>query len=127
MYRYMDIVSPQGFVPRTTAPTPAPKLGKWKASRMVVKESWAILKKDREILWFPVLSAIALLVAYAVIAIANFFQAGIMIIAHGRFNGQDLAFGDGLRGASSKFGKIFVWSLISATVGIIFDQISRRS
>ncbi|MEK7132880.1 MAG: DUF6159 family protein [Patescibacteria group bacterium] len=160
----MDLTSPQNFVPQPA--NLAPKINKWKASRMVVKESWVLLKKDKEILWFPVLSAITLLVAYVVIGIiyflfvlggsltglettdyqtnyvsyvflfmsyiisfltVNFFQAGIMIIAHGRFSGQDLELGDGIRGASAKFGRIFVWSLISATVGIVLNQISQRS
>ncbi|MDO8552042.1 MAG: DUF6159 family protein [bacterium] len=160
----MDFMSPQSFVPQAAAPVA--KIGKWKASKMVVRESWTLLKKDKEILWFPILSAILVLAAYVVIGavyffyvlngsfasletadyktdyvsyaflfvsyiisflIVNFFQAGIMIIVHGRFNGQDLGFGDGIRGASDKIGKIFVWSIISATVGIILAQISNRS
>ncbi len=133
---------------------------------MVVLQSWALLKKDKEILWFPVFSGILVMLAYAVIVtlyfftvlggdfarlesateetnyisyvflfvgylvsflIVNFFQAGVMIIAHARFNGQDLGFGDGLRGAATHFGKIFIWSLISATVGVILRQIFERS
>jgi len=143
---------------------------------MIVKESWGVLKQDKEILWFPVLSALTMLAVYAVVVtlyffgmfggdfsalmaaieaeeagtsmltdtqeiisylilfvtyllsflVVNFFQAGIMSIAWARFQGRDLTFGDGMRAAASKLGPIFVWSLISATVGLILDQISQR-
>ncbi len=136
---------------------PTTKIGKFAASKRIVIESWNILKHDREIMWFPVMSSIlsfviALVfagivffttagsvsggVAYYVIAfvyylimffILNFFQAGVMIISHARFNGQDLGFKDGINGALSNSGKIFVWSLISATVGIILRIISDKS
>jgi hypothetical protein len=59
--------------------------------------------------------------------ITNFFQAGIYTIAHARMNGRDLSLGDGLRGAQAAAGKIFVWSLISATVGMVLRTIAERS
>ena len=31
-------------------------LGKFKASRLIVKESWGILKQDKALMWFPVIS-----------------------------------------------------------------------
>jgi hypothetical protein len=134
---------------------------------MIVRESWELLKKDKEIMWFPVLSSIASIIAFVVLGamfffaslggeitdldrlaeegttpigyavllifyvtmffITNFFTAGIFIIAHGRFTGRDLTFSDGLNGAMENSGKIFVWSLISATVGIVLGMISDRS
>ncbi len=57
----------------------------------------------------------------------NFFQAGIYTIAHGRFSGQDLSFSDGMKGATDNVGKIFTWSVISATVGVILQFIADRS
>jgi hypothetical protein len=161
---------PQGIVPSTvSAPAPVPplRMGKFKASVTIVRESWALLKQDKEIMWFPVLSAIVSIIAFVIMAgvvyfillqgnmgnleqvskegtdafsyavlfvyylvmffILNFFQAGIYIIAHGRFNGQDLSFRDGMNGAIANAGKIFAWSFISATVGVILRIIADRS
>jgi hypothetical protein len=144
----------------STPPTPIPPLamGKFAASKAIVWQSGAILWKDKEMLWFPVLSALACLVAsivfgilcymtaydgavaqnsvdYALLLafyiamyfIVNFFQAGIFIIAHKRFGGEDVSFSDGFRGAVAHSGAIFVWSAISATVGFILRLIADRS
>ncbi len=150
----------------TPLPAPLPlaplTMGKFKASRMIVSQSWALLKQDKEIMWFPVLSAITSIIALTCFAagifflclggtlehinqtkggaypflfvyylvmffIVNFFQAGIYIIVHGRFNGQDLSFKDGIDGAMENVGKIFVWSAISATVGVLLQILADRS
>jgi hypothetical protein len=143
------------------------KIGKFKASQMIVKESWDVLNKDKEIMWFPVISFISTLVAIllmgvlfyfvalggnpevfshgrhaendvavygtlliyyiVVFFIVNFFEAGLFIIVQGRFSGSNLSFMDGLRGAGRNFMKIFYWSLISATVGMILRIISDKS
>jgi len=139
------------------------KLGKFEASKAIVRESWAVLKQDREMLLFPVLSMIlcflitglafvvtyslwtdvmlspsdsetpiyvgyvAIFVAYIVMSfIGNFANAGVLIIAHGRFNGNDLTFKDGINGALGNIYKIFLWSLISATVKIILDYLAHK-
>lgn len=134
---------------------------------MLVEQSWALLKQDKEILWFPVLSTVTSIIALTLMAvlffftvmggdvhalegeteqamgfldysmlilfytvmffIANFFQAGIYIIAYGRMNGRDLTFSDGIQGATNAAGKIFLWSLISATVGVVLRAIADRS
>lgn len=147
---------------------PRVHLGKFEASKRIVSESLAILRQDKEILLFPVLSALVTLVVtvamsvffffvllggaivngspatskeisgvfeyvvlfvdYVVIMfIANFFQAGLFVIVKGRFDGQDLSFSDGISGAIKKSGKIFMWSVISATVGVILRFIADRS
>lgn len=62
-----------------------------------------------------------------VIFIANFFQAGLFIIVKGRFEGRDLSFSDGIAGAMKSSGKIFMWSAVSATVGIVLRVIADRS
>ena len=144
--------------------TPAPvKMGKFAASRTIVRESWSILKQDKELLLFPIISAIIsliaigglifwymtsmpsvdaesvkentgvaeyafLLVYYVVLFfIANFFQVAMYMIISARFNGQNLGFGDGMKGAWENMGKIFLWSLISATVGVILRAIADKS
>jgi hypothetical protein len=57
----------------------------------------------------------------------NFFQSGLFTIVQARFTGSDLSFLDGLAGAKKNIGKIFVWSLISATVGVVLQIISNSS
>lgn len=162
---------PQEIAPSNSYVPPTPpysrlQMGKFAASMAITRESWALLKQDKEIMWFPVISAIVSLIALIVMAgvfyyavlgsdiekikqleneagalsyvilfvyylvmffIMNFFQAGIYIIAHGRFSGQDLSFSDGMNGATENIGKIFVWSAISATVGVILQFIADRS
>jgi hypothetical protein len=153
------------YRPQTIPSTPI-KIGKFKASRMIVRESWNVFKQDKELAWFPVFSALSSLIALVVMGtiffftvmggdvnafdnieknqmdvlgyiilfiyylvmffITNYFLAGIYIIVHGRFNGQDLSLGDGMRGANKNFGRIFLWSLVSATVGVILQIIAER-
>jgi hypothetical protein len=142
------------------------KLGKFQASKMIVKQSWNVLNKDMEIMWFPILSFLATIVTLIVMGvlfffivlgghpealkegnmeanniavygtvfiyyiimffITNFFQAGLITIVQGRFNGSNLSFMDGLRGAARNFMKIFYWSVISATVGVILNVIEDK-
>jgi hypothetical protein len=59
--------------------------------------------------------------------IASFFQAAMYTIISGRFGGDDLSFTDGLRGAVRNIGRIFAWSLISSTVGVILRLIGDKS
>lgn len=146
---------------------PVEKLGKFKASKMIVKESWNIFKQDKELFWFPVLSFVVSIVALIILGsvvffvamagdynafinssdvvgeivsysilfifyllmflVTNYFLAGMYIIIHGRFSGQNLTFSDGINGATKLIGKIFVWSLVSATVGLILQIISDHS
>lgn len=152
--------------------TPPEKIGKFKASHLIARASWNLLKQDKEMMLFPLISSIvsmvvaALLIAgYFVIVsggdlerlktlldsssteqmsgiaeyifvfvfyvatyfIVIYFQAGVVAIAHARMQGRDLTFGDGMRAASAHAGKLFVWSLISATVGIVLRAIAERS
>ena len=142
------------------------KLGKFQASRMIVKQSWEVLNKDMEIMWFPIISFFTTIIAivamgaiyYFVVLggnlevfshgrenvnnvavygtllifyivtffIVNFFEAGLFIIVQGRLSGNNLGFMDGLRGAGKNFIKIFYWSLISATVGMILRIIEDK-
>lgn len=160
---------PQSFVPPSTPLIPV-KIGKFKASLIIVRESFALLRYDKEIVWFPVLSAITFLLSLALLSavyyfavgggsfeslkslenaeqgvknltvygtlfgyyllvffITNFFQAGIFIIVHARFSGENLSMSEGLRGARKRAGKIFLWSIISATVGVVLQIVSDKS
>lgn len=153
--------------PVQVPPAPVAKIGKFKASRMIVKESWAILKQDKELALFPIVSSIVSLIAlivmfvvfffvslsgslanienmgqtgadaifYAVLfvyyvimfTITNYFLAAMYTIINARFNGQDLSFSDGISSANRNFSRIFIWSVISATVGVVLEFISNKS
>jgi len=154
--------------PETAPQAPAKRIGKLRGSFMLASESFALLRKDKEIMIFPLLTFLTTLaffaaagailffallnsnfseavveeefnlvgeiimyacifVMYLVSAfIAAFFQAGIVTIVHARINGQDLGFGDGIKNASRHAGKIFVWSLFAATVGVILEFIAKN-
>lgn len=146
--------------------TPQRKIGRFKASMMITKESWEILKQDKEMMLFPILSSIASLVLMGLVGtivffvtlsgdfkniesmegasygfelivaflvyfvtffVTIFFQTGIITIVKGRLNGQDLTFGDGMRSALNKIGKIAKWSLVASTVGVVLKTISDHS
>lgn len=153
-------------VPQVPVQVTPPKIGKFAASKRIAFESWNVLKQDKEMMWFPALSAIVSLIAFAFFGafiffsvfggdwaaletieeqgmsiqgyaflfvyylvtffIVNFFQAGVFLIAHARFSGRDIGFSDGLNGAFSHAGRIFMWSLISATVGVVLQAIADR-
>lgn len=59
--------------------------------------------------------------------IAVFSQAGLMAIVYERIHGGDMTFGGGVRTAARISGKLFLWSVISATVGIIVRVVFERS
>lgn len=142
-------------------------LGKFVASKRIVKESFSVLLQDKEIVVFPILSCITTLVAtcalgalyfvlflstalqdmvsinqgthfsdfaylmlfidYVLIMfIVGFFQAGLYSVVQARFSGQNTTFSYGISVALRKAGKIFVWSLVSATVGIILQIIADK-
>lgn len=158
---------PQFSDPTPVTP-PVQKVGKFRTSLSIVKASWAFLMKDKEMVWFPILSVFASLAVIAMVSLvyffvvlggdiqaleqANqaegsssgsyiylflmyfvsyfiviFFQTGIVAIVHGRMNGQDLSFGDGLRVAVAHAGKIALWSVLAATVGVILRALAERS
>jgi hypothetical protein len=144
------------------------RMGKFKASYTIVKESWRAFRADSEIALFPFLTAILGILGMAVFCavfvtyiagdnffagqndplsdteiyvtgalglvlyvylsfVANFCEAGIYTIVHARFNGQNLSFADGIKGAWRSVSQIFLWSVIMVTVGAILNLIASRS
>jgi len=126
----------------------------------LVKESLRVLQADKELLIFPVISSIGViivtltfllpmliagafdsifarggevmgfivmfafyLVEYTVIFFANTALVGAAMI---RLRGGDPTVSDGLKIASSRFGVILGYALISATVGMVMRLISQR-
>ena len=128
---------------------------------MLFRQSFSLLKKDKEVMLFPLLSfivgAIILILlilasififditkdeevtlstswyAYLIttylltIFTTSYFQAGLVTIINARINGQDKVFSDGIHNANAHIGKIFIWSLVSATIGVILQAISEKS
>lgn len=166
----MDLIVGQKAESLSVVPAPVAtdkKIGRFRASYLLVVESFELLRKDKEIIFFPILSLFFNLIALIALAgffyatlffsgvdlkemkesqnnlsiihyvfifaiymtsvfITTFFNAGLVSIVLARINGRDLSFKDGLGNAFKNVRKIFIWSLISATVGtlmrIIFDR-----
>jgi hypothetical protein len=123
----------------------------------LVKESFNVLKKDKEIMLFPIISGVVgiALLGFLLVSMLStslpgdtsnvtsylllfiyylasyftviFFNTGLVTCANIRMNGGDPKFSDGMNNAMKNVGKIFVWALISATVGIILRRLSERS
>lgn len=145
---------------------PPKKMGKLRASYLLTIEGLELLKKDKQVLLFPVFSALAstvlmvvfcilylvlggefqtngtenssqnlgsawygvLLLTYLFLAfITTFFQAGLTVVVDARINGKSMTFKEGMLAAKSHTEKIFLWSLLSATIGVILSFISERA
>jgi len=132
-------------------------MGRLSHSWELVKQSAKVLSQDKELLWMPILSFLASVVAVMGIAgvgfaarifpaidsaagalvafsmyvalafIALFFNAAVVAGAHERLSGGDPTVGSALRAAGRKAGKIFLWSLAVATVNVILQAIRERS
>ena len=133
-------------------------MGKFGRSWQLMKISLGVLRKDKEIMIFPVLSFIAcsiILVSFFtgfwflglpsidsiqwfwvvgmfiiyvfLFFIGIFFNTAIIACANIRLNGGDPTVSDGLRIASQNIGRIFMWALISATIGVILQAIRERT
>jgi hypothetical protein len=132
-------------------------------SWQLVKASWAVLRSDKELLIFPVVSMFTMIlitivflipvgaifgllgvasnskttseiIGYALLflfylvsyTISIFFNVALVGAAMIRLDGGDPTVSDGLRIARSKFGIIFQYAIISATVGVILRIIEQR-
>lgn len=129
-------------------------MGVFSRSWEITKLSFSVIKKDKEMLAFPVLSGvfsllfiaamifptfvlgmfntsgimdyIVLFVLYLGLAfIATFFNVATVYIAKSRFEGRDATFMQSLKFAFSKIHLIFMWSIVSAVVGLILRAIEQ--
>jgi hypothetical protein len=111
--------------------------------------SWSVLVKDKELLLFPLLSAIGVILMLVLLLPAGFFvplspllfilfyfgasfitifhNAAIVACVRKRMHGGDPTIGYGYREAVKHVGAIVVWSAISATVGFLLRQLERWS
>ena len=121
----------------------------------LVKASWNVLQDDKELVVFPIASAIALLLVTLAFAVPGFFlyaaggnevlgyvllflfyivqytvitfaNAALVGAATMRLRGQDPTLSDGVQIAFNHFGAILGYALIAATVGMILQALSKR-
>jgi hypothetical protein len=133
-------------------------MGKISNSWRLMKTSLGVLRKDKEIMIFPVLSFVAcaiillsffvgfwfiglpsinsmawlwvvsmILIYFVLFFIVIFFNTAVIACANIRLNGGDPTVSDGLRIASENIGRILIWALISATIGMILQAIRERA
>ena len=119
----------------------------------LAKKSWAVLRADRSLMLFPVISFFAgvgalvviialgavgsaaadgssvplivagVLSAYLLTFVAIFFQVALAASAAKSLDGEDTSVGQGIGLAFSKIGAILGWSALQATVGLILNAI----
>ena len=132
-------------------------MGTFGRSWSLMKSSFAVLQRDKELAILPVISGLCLLAvsasfffgmdvmhrdmermtasnlvplfAFYVITytIGFFFQAALVAGALERLNGGDPTLGSALRAASRRFGAIALWGVFAATVGMLLRALSERS
>lgn len=138
-------------------------MGRFARSWDLFKTSLTVVRQDKELLWMPVLSALASLVAVLAVAgvgfgsgiwpqttnadgttnyagaglafvlyillafVTLFFNAAVVAGATERLNGGDPTMGSALGAAWKKAGRLFLWSLVVATVNVILQAIRERS
>ena len=122
----------------------------------LVKASFGVLNKDKELIVLPLLSGLTMIFVAAIVwggffattfgqapewayllalyvfyvlstFVVVFFNAGVVAAATIRFEGGDPTVGDGLRAAWGKKGIIFQWALVAATVGLLLHILETRT
>jgi hypothetical protein len=117
----------------------------------LVKLSWHLLMQDKELLVFPIISTIGAIALFIGIVMPGiiagrdvsyltlglwylaasfvtiFFNAALFACVKKRLNGGDPTLGYGLREAGKRVVPIFLWSLVSATVGLILRVLEDRA
>ena len=131
--------------------------GNFSRSWQLVKASWAVLKSDKELILFPIISSITLIIVSIITAIAAFFlygnqsegsvvgyiglfisyfvsytiiiyfNTGLIGAAMIRLDGGDPNLSDGFRIANERLTKILGYAAIGATVGVVLRIIEQRA
>lgn len=131
----------------------------------LAKQSWAVLKTDKELAAIPVVSFVFTVVVVAAMGgmmwfsvrevtdlrtgdtslqptpvtyvvgavgyllitfIVTFFAAVLVSGAHQRLTGGNPTLGSAFSQASGRIGKIFAWSMLTGTVGLILQALKER-
>lgn len=130
--------------------------GKFSRSWGLVKASASVLRADKELMLFPILSSIATLLVLATFALpvfalklfANgfnvfgallgfvfyfcqysvivFFNSALVAAATIRLEGGDPTFSDGIRAAKARLPAILGYAAIAATVGVLLQSLKNR-
>ncbi len=137
------------------------KISRFKASWLLLKESWRFLKADSELLLVPIIATIVMVLLFAVLIIGllvsglltasaedawtveglifiagsylitafvvAFAQAMVTHTVYARTRGQNATLGQSLLVAGRHLPALFLWSIISATVGVALRAVSERS
>ena len=130
---------------------------KFSRSWALMKASAAVLRADKELLWFPVISSIAAMIVGATFVVPSvlgglfdggmgpvsiavgfvfyvcqftvifFFNSALVGAALVRLEGGDPTVADGLRIARARFGAIVGYAVIAAVVGLLIKALEERS
>ena len=132
-------------------------MGRLERSWKLIGSSWGVLRKDKELVFLPVISGVVMLVVCATFvlgtgvlgggpqrwdaqhaalglafyvvsfAVAFFFQCALVAGALERLGGGDPTLGSCLRAASRRLGPILMWSLVAGTVGMLLRMVQEKS
>jgi hypothetical protein len=75
----------------------------------------------------PALYVLAFVMYVALAFVSIYFNAAVIGTAMKRLQGEDASIHDGLAIARQHIGKIFVWAVITATVGMILRSLQERA
>ncbi len=75
----------------------------------------------------PALYVLGFLMYVALAFVSIYFNAAVIGTAMKRLRGEDASIRDGLALARQHIGKIFVWAVITATVGMILRSLQERA
>jgi MFS family permease len=132
--------------------TPKKRGGRLRRGWELAKESWRVVKGDRSLLVFPLVSVgLGIVVAvvffgpgiaiaavtnsawwilpflivggFFICFIAQFFAVALAACATDALEGHDTTFGQGFSAARKRTGVIFQWSLVTFTVGAILSAL----
>lgn len=126
-------------------------MGSWASSREVTRKSWAVLKENRYLLAFPVLSfvlglipvallgipalfflatnhnwiaaALGILLVFVASAVAVVVQGGLVAAVDAEMSGQDSSVGHGLGRAMQHLGPLIAWSAVVTVVSILLGLV----
>ncbi|MGZ4788767.1 MAG: DUF6159 family protein [Terriglobales bacterium] len=128
----------------------------------LTKQCWSLLKRNKVLLMFPILSgcaSLAIMISFVVplvmsgtakevhqhaqvspqaylwmflfyfclYLVQTFFSCALMAAANVAFAGGKSSLGVGLELAWSRFGRIVIWSMVAATVGMILRTLEERA
>jgi hypothetical protein len=125
-------------------------MGRMRRGWELTKESWAVVRRDRSLLVFPVTAVIAALLvavifvgggaalhasngsepllivvlvigAYVLIAVSIFFNVALSACASRALEGHDTTAGEGFAAARSRLGPILSWAGLQLVVGALIS------